>query len=158
MVNLTKEVRAAMVEAAVASTFLSEQRTAIVASAKAALAGMGRTDLLGAILGAAAPELCELLGWQPDNRALARASSPRLSACYAAAKKLRAKEEALRADLHAVLSTCRTYQQVHKTAPYLVRYLPTPPGKAEVPTARLAQALASLGFDRTPAKEVSAAQ
>ena len=70
----------------------------------------------------------------------------------AEAKKLRAQEVALRAELTAFLNSCRTYKQVIEKMPDLERHLPPVAAKAQplvVSVAPLQKKLNALGFDRS---------
>jgi hypothetical protein len=70
----------------------------------------------------------------------------------AEAKKLRAKEVALRDELTNFLNSCRTYKQVQEKMPELARHLPTVAAKPTplvVPVAPLKKNLKALGFDRS---------
>lgn len=74
-----------------------------------------------------------------------------LAAQIDAAKKLRAKEDDLRADLSSFLASCRTYQQVLEKMPELERHLPKPAAPARplvVSAAPLQSQMKKLGFDQ----------
>lgn len=70
----------------------------------------------------------------------------------AEAKKLRAKEVALRDELTNFLNSCRTYKQVIEKMPELERHLPPVASKPQalvVAVAPLKTRLKGLGFDRS---------
>jgi len=75
-----------------------------------------------------------------------------LAAQIDAAKKLHAKEQALRDELNAFLYSVKTYKQVLEKMPELESHLPAPKVKSypvAVSTAPLVAKLADLGFDRS---------
>lgn len=75
-----------------------------------------------------------------------------LKSQIAAALKLRAKEDALRAELRDFLSSCRTYKQVLEKAPQLERHLPpvaTKPMPLVVSTTAMNSLLKKAGFDQS---------
>lgn len=82
-----------------------------------------------------------------------------LSAQIDAAKKLRAKEDALRDELMGFLMSCRTSQQVLAKMPDLERHMPAAPVRAypvQVSVTALVGQLGKLGFDRGAPTEMEA--
>jgi hypothetical protein len=147
--RLTKERREQIIDSVLASTFIAAERRAVAASAVKALHEMPPKLPAFWLLAHIAPELRDALKIPPEECTAEGTSRPNMAAQYAAARKLREKEDMLRAELGDFLATCRTYKQVVEKMPELEPHLPqvTKPLRIVVSTAKLSAALYSAGFN-----------